>query len=142
MNSAELKKLLYEAAYEAAKKAVREELRDILTEAVDIASRPAPVTEQPVVVPARHSAIVVAPASQDRDQGLGALLQETANSMTRQDYQLAMVGNAPQVSMPDLEMGSVEDVPTLSYTSDLPDFAKNAAAIFKASQKIKKNDAV
>lgn len=117
MKKTELQKIIYEEV----KKALREEIRDILVEAVQIASVPEkPQTVSREVEPSNYSP--------KGNSGVVDILKETARSMTRQDYRdFAGIGERESTVLSNI-----------GIDSELPSFAANAAAIFEASEQIKK----
>lgn len=106
------------------KKAVRqvmqEELREILTEAVEIASRPEPNKRD------------YSEASREKITGgfnFSDILQETAQEMTKADFKNIFENNTGGE-----EKYKVNSVSTESDMSDLPSFARNAKAVLDASK--------
>lgn|SRR5574344_3196 len=92
------------------RKVMREELRDILTEAVEIASRP----DMPTLREQSNTTVL--------NTSIADLIEETAKDMTRDDYK-NMVGDTKV----NLSRTNVSD------TSGLPSFASKAKAILDAS---------
>lgn len=110
------KKELKELIYEEVKRAIREEIRDILVEAVDISTKQTgDIKPEPVI---RQSL-----RSQEGFVDVNSILEQTARTMTRQDLQNVS-------SVRSSESPGISD-----FT--LPDFAKNAGAIFEASNRIR-----
>lgn len=126
MTTEQLRKIIAEEV----RKAMQEELRSILTEAVEIASRPeepavAKVTK-PVYMPDEPKSTSFSSTS------IGDMLKETMASMTRDDYSNIMgKTERPQFDV----IGSSQPAPSMvsEGTSALPSFIKNAKAIFDAS---------
>lgn len=122
MKISDLRKIIYEEV----QKAIREELREILSEVQ--------VTPKTTMY---QSPRYARPAVQERVEhqddlntvSIGSILQETLNSMTKDDYHNIM-GDTVVYSSPTLSnSNSVEG----STMSDIPSFAKNAKAILDAS---------
>lgn len=118
MNKIEFREIIREEV----KKAIREELREILTEAVTIASAPSKtVEEMPIPI-----------AKVPKGYGISDILQETAASMNV----VEMAADWKSSIRNSVSFGS-EGLSGVKETAPLPDFAKNAAAIFEASNRIK-----
>lgn len=131
MNREDFKKLIREEV----KAAIREELRSILVEAVTIASTPEQTSQ------AIRSIQTTTPKTQlystkEDPKSYMDILQETAKTITRSDIQNLM-GSHESVSFPEEPQSSLVSDMTFE-ASGLPAFAKNAAAIFEASNKIKR----
>ena len=127
MNIKDLKAVIKECVREV----MQEELREILTEAVEIASKP----EQPTYARPRSVAQYMPDLGSELGAGLSDLLQETAQSMTSADYAAVMGNTKPPV--PDFGMIGAEEQ-TYSTMSDLPPFAMKAKQIFDAANKIQR----
>lgn len=114
---------------EEIKKAMQEELRDILTEAVEIASRP----EQPQqhTQPQPRKVVQHTEIEEQTVRGLSSLLQDTASSMSQDDYR-DVLGADSMVSKPDFDTLE-EGVAAPASTDVLPDFVARAAEIFAAA---------
>ena len=115
---------------EEVRKAMQDELRDILTEAVEIASRP----EQPHSHTQPQPGKVVQPEEIEEQRtvkSLSTLLQDTAASMSQDDYR-DVLGADSTVTKPDF--GVIEESTGAPTSSDvLPVFAARAAEIFAAA---------
>lgn len=131
MKLEELRKIIHEEVV----KAIREEVRDILTEAVEIASRP---QGKPTV----HQAAVKKPVIQKEESTsmsfLGDILQETAREMTKTDYRDIM-GEPVVVETPGQQLfENVEKPSVVSSEDSLPDFVQRAKAVFDAAVEVDK----
>lgn len=109
-------------------KAFQEEIRATLIEAVQIASTPVQ-SQKPVVEVFKGN-------ENGKSTGLFTLLNDTARSMTKEDYHDILGGSGVvQTEQPQLTE-SFEDEPNV--VDAIPDFAKRAGEIFKKSLTIKK----
>lgn len=109
-------------------KAFQEEVRATLIEAVQIASTPAQ-SQKPVVEVFKEN-------ENSKSTGLFTLLNDTARSMTKEDYHDILGGSGVvQTEQPQLTE-SFED--ESNVVDAIPDFAKRAGEIFKKSLTIKK----
>lgn len=124
MNIRELKGIIRQVVREEVRSGMSEMLREILTEAVEIASRPEEV--KPVLERRPNMMETIHPEG-DSDS-ITDLLRETQKSMTREDYTNIQEG-AGTVTSGFAEPG------TAPVGDELPSFAKNAKAIFDASFK-------
>lgn len=101
-------KRLREIIREEVQEAIRSELREILTEAVEIASRPS-----------GDNTTEVTEELSTGFSGLDSILQETRKGMTREDYKNVL--------------GEGLETPAAAATSELPSFISRAKAIFDAA---------
>lgn len=109
-------------------KAFQEEVRATLIEAVQIASTPVQ-SQKPVVEVFKGN-------ENSKSAGLLTLLNDTARSMTKEDYHDILGGSGVvQTEQPQLTE-SFED--ESNVVDAIPDFAKRAGEIFKKSLTIKK----
>jgi len=134
MEIEKLRKIIYEEV----RKAMQTEIRDILVEAVEIASTPTHITK-PVQI------------KEDRSYGIGLaeMLQDTATSMTREDYanmvisepvERPVISTAPRSDSSigkGLAKGTNPD--TMRLPNELPDFVSRAGKVFEASKTVVKD---
>lgn len=131
MNREDFKKLIREEV----RTAIREELRSILVEAVTIASTPEQ-TSQAVRSMQTTTPKIQLYSTEEESKSYMDILQETAKTITSSDIQNVM-GTYKSVSFSEKPQSSL--VSDMSFeASGLPAFAKNAAAIFEASNRVKK----
>lgn len=142
---------------EEVRAAVKEELQDVLTEAVKIAS--APSTMQPAPQPGTSEwSSVKKPSKQElaemlglktppkatniefsKNDSLNAILKQTQNSMTNEDYKQAFSGTSDMISKPNFastmanQLGMGGDQPGLDISK--LDFVSKAKSVFDASIK-------
>lgn len=142
---------------EEVRAAVKEELQDVLTEAVKIAS--APTTMQPAPQPGTSEwSSVKKPSKQElaemlglktpskatniefsKNDSLNAILIQTQNSMTNEDYKQAFSGTSDMISKPNFastmanQLGMGGDQPGLDISK--LDFVSKAKSVFDASIK-------
>lgn len=142
---------------EEVRAAVKEELQDVLTEAVKIAS--APTTMQPAPHPGTSEwSSVKKPSKQElaemlglktpskatniefsKNDSLNAILIQTQNSMTNEDYKQAFSGTSDMISKPNFastmanQLGMGGDQPGLDISK--LDFVSKAKSVFDASIK-------
>lgn len=114
---------------EEVSRAMQKELREILTEAVEIASRPEQNrVESPKQQPVREVRVPVEESQVSSVQGLSSLLEQTAADMTQDEYE-QVLGIDSSVPRPDL----VSEGSNPSSVDPLPDFVARAAKIFAAA---------
>lgn len=142
---------------EEVRAAVKEELQDVLTEAVKIAS--APTTMQPAPQPGTSEwSSVKKPSKQElaemiglktppkatniefsKNDSLNAILKQTQNSMTNEDYKQVFSGTSDMISKPNFastmanQMGMGSDQPGIDISK--LDFVSKAKSVFDASIK-------
>lgn len=149
MTTNELIKIITEVVRKEVRAGIQAELRDILTEAVEVASRPEAqvIPETPVEQARRVQYRVPQPAAVQNNDIMESLLQETRRNMSQGDYANMMSGNAapvvmsemPSLSGADPDLGPIDESYSSEFSADLPDFASKAAEIFKAASKKKVN---
>ena len=129
---------------EEVRAAVKEELQDMLTEAVKIASQPEPQTTTP------QSNYKEKPKqwSFGKNSTLDEMLQQTAKSMTSEEYKNVYAGTSDMVQKPNFasamanQMGMVESSgPTPGIDISKLDFVSKAKSVFDASVKKDKQKA-
>lgn len=130
MNIEELKKTLRQVISEEVRNAMRLELREILTEAVEIASRP-DASNRKLYSNSEKTCKVCTESS--TGYSIGEMLQETAKSMTQEEYQniLGIENNVEQQTTNTTNICESSN----SDNFDLPPFAKRAKSILDAANR-------
>lgn len=119
---------------DALKKLIKEAVKEAIQE--ELAKKPQPVTE-----------MVEAPVVQSTGNPIMDMLNMTKRSMTNEEYQNVMTADSSMAQAPDFRsmMSGMQEMPAPRRTlANAPkvgldisnlDFVKNAASIFKQSQK-------
>jgi hypothetical protein len=142
---------------EEVRAAVKEELQDVINEAVKIASTPTKMQPAPAAGTSEWSA-AKKPSKQElaemiglktppkatniefsKNDSINAMLQQTQQNMTNEDYQQVVTATSDMVSKPNFassmanQMGMSGAQPGLDLSQ--LDFVKNAKSVFDASVK-------
>lgn len=123
---------------EEVRSAIKDELADILSEAVEIASRPNEVNEAKAVTPTYTRKPITPPTIKTGNSALDAIFEDTAKSMTGEDA-VNILGSTQQ-QKPSMA-SSVHSNLMAETAGPMPgidisklSFVKNASAILKASE--------